>query len=304
MTNSSKDYYQILGLSKGASIDEVKKAYRKLAREHHPDVAKDKKVAEARFKEINEAYQILSSPEKKKMYDTYGHVGRGSGFDPFGSGGGSSGPFTWTYSSRSPSGGSFGNFDPFDVFEEFFGFRGFGGAARKGKNLYYTLDLSFKDAVKGLEKEINLNGKKLKIKIPSGVRRGTELRFEGEGEQGPSGRPSGDLFLTVNVATHPRFQRFGNDIYIVEEISVVQATVGDTLSVPVVDPRKSSGESTVKLKVPAGTQPGTDLRLKGKGMPNLRGRGKGDMYVRIKVVIPEKVTKKQKKILEEFEKET
>ena len=164
---NQKDYYQVLGVEKNASSDDIKKAYRHLAREHHPDMVRDgdKAAAEKRFKEINEAYQVLSDPQKRKMYDQYGHTGAGFGFEGGPSGFGSAGqwgPFTYTYTSngQEPSGGpfGFGDFDPFEVFENVFGFRGFGGSRgpKRGKNLYYEMAIDFSESVFGLEKEINI----------------------------------------------------------------------------------------------------------------------------------------------------
>jgi DnaJ-class molecular chaperone len=300
---NKKDYYDILGLSKTSSADDIKKTYRKLAREHHPDmVAKeDKAGAEKRFKEINEAYQVLSDPEKKKMYDQFGHAGFGPGGagnagGPFGAGG----PFTYTYSSQ---GGDFG-FDPFDIFEEAFGFRGFRGARRprKGKNLYYELHVAFVDAVKSVDKEINIESGKLTIKIPQGARNGTELRFAGKGMPGPDGIPPGDLFISLRVATPKQFQRVGDNLATAIEIDFIQAILGDTVEVPVVDPDSKDGVGKAKLKIPVGTQPGMQFRLQDKGMPRLRSHGRGDVVVQTFIKIPKRLNKKQKKLLEDYKK--
>lgn len=305
---NKKDYYDILGLSKGASDDDIKKAYRKLAREHHPDMVKDtdKDSAERRFKEINEAYQVLSDPDKKRMYDQFGHAGGGfngaggaNGFGGFGNAQGQWGPFSYSYST-----GGNPNIDPMDIFEEFFGFRGFGGQRRprKGKNLYYEMPITFADAVHGLEKEIRAESGKVKVNIPPGVRNGTELRFPGKGMPGPDGVPSGDMYITLRVPTPKEFQRGGDNLGLAKEIDFVQAALGDTIEVPVVDVDSKTGIGTAKLKIPAGTQPNTQFKIKGKGMPKLRGRGQGDVIVQIKVTIPKRMSRKQKKKLEEYKK--
>src|SRR3989338_185547 len=318
---TTKDYYEILGVSKNATDDQIKQAYRRLAREHHPDVVKDgdKSSAEARFKEINEAYQVLSDSQKRKMYDQFGQAGFGggqngqggfSGFGGFGSQQGQWGPFTYSYTtSGSPGSGAgaspFEDFDPFDVFEQFFGFRGFGGsgagrAPKRGKNLYYEMEISFGDAVRGIEKEIRVESGSLKIKIPAGVNNGTEIKYPGKGMAGPNNAPSGDLFLTIKVSTPKEFQRFGENLAISIEIDFIQAILGDTVEVPVVDSEQRFGVGKAELKIPAGTKPGSQIRMKGKGMPRIRDGGRGDVVVQILVGIPSKLNRKQRELLEEY----
>ncbi|NMB69618.1 J domain-containing protein [candidate division WWE3 bacterium] len=307
--NGNKDYYETLGVGKNASADDIKQAYRKLAREYHPDVAKngDKAASEKKFKEINEAYQILGDEQKRKTYDQYGSAafanggqGNPGGFQ------GQWGPFSYTYSNTGSQGFSgFGDVDPFDVFEDFFGFRGFGGnrTPRKGKNLYYELQISFSEAVKGLEREISIESGKLKIKIPSGVRDGTELRFEGKGMPGQSANiPHGDVFITVRVVPPKEFKVVGDDILVNIEVNFIQAILGETLTIHVVDSSTPTGIGTVQFKVPAGTQHATRFVLRGKGMPRLRGRGQGDAYVEISISIPTRLSKKQRDLLEEYRK--
>jgi DnaJ-class molecular chaperone len=180
--SSNKDYYQVLGVPKTASQDEIKQSYRKLAREHHHAMVqeKDKESAEKRFKEINEAYQVLSDPQKRKMYDQFGTTGTNPGAQGFsGFNTGQWGPFTYTYSGNGGN-GPFEDFDPFDVFESFFGTRGFGARIPLREDSYYEMTLSFSDAVFGLEKQITIDSGPLNIKIPAGVRDGTELRFDGK----------------------------------------------------------------------------------------------------------------------------
>lgn len=307
---NGKDYYQILGVGRNATQEEIKKAYRKLAREHHPDMvnSSDKTTAEKRFKEINEAYQILSDPQKKKMYDQFGSAafsgaqGPG-GFGGFSSSGGQWGPFTYTYKTTGNAQDfGFGDFDPFDVFEEFFGFRGFGRSRtpKKGKNLYYDLMIDFKDAVFGLEKNINIDSGKVRIKIPQGVRNGTEMRFAGKGMPGPSGLPPGDLFLTIRMNKPKDFDIFRDTVLVKKEIDFTQAILGDVIEIPAIDLKSKSGVGKTKLKIPSGTQHGTRFVVRNKGMPKLRGRGQGDVLVEVSIKIPKKLTRNQRKILEQY----
>jgi molecular chaperone DnaJ len=292
------DYYEVLGINKDATRDEIKKAYKRLAKKHHPDVDKSADANE-KFKEINEAYQVLSDEKKRAAYDQFGTdaFDQGRGFGGFGgqARSGQWGPFTYTYttSGQAPD-FDFADFsDPFSIFEQVFGSRGFGRQPRRGRNLYYTIQVDFMDAVNGLAQEVRLNGKKLKIKIPAGIRDGGQLKFAGEGEPGPQNMPPGDLYLTVRIQPHPTFTRIGDDIYILKEINFVQVALGDTIEVATVD-------KPVKLKIPAGTQSGTQFRLRGKGVLHLRGRGKGDQYVRVRVQVPQKLSREQKRLLEEF----
>jgi len=303
---NGKDYYKVLGIDKSASEEDVKKAYRKLAREHHPDVVseKDKEAAEKRFKEINEAYRVLSDAEKRKMYDTYGTADPNQGFGGFSGGqgrGGQWGPFTYTYTNGGNGGNQeYGDFDPFDIFESMFGFRGFGGqrAPRRGKSLYYQLNIEFKEAVFGVEKEIAVESGRVKIKIPAGARDGLELKFTGKGMPGPSGTPAGDLFITLKVPSPKGFKVAGDDLYLISEIDIVTAALGGVVDVPVVDLSSPDALGKAKLKIPAGTQYGARLLIRGRGMPRLHGHG--DVMVQVVVVVPKKLSKKQKDLLEEF----
>lgn len=291
---AKSDYYDILGVSKDASQEEIKKAYRKQAVEWHPDKHEEdnKEVAEKRFKEINEAYQVLSDPEKRGAYDQFGHQafgpgGAASGFrgqGPFGGqqqGGSRQGPFSYTYTT---SGGSpFAGFDfddPFEIFETFFGGASpFGGRAQRIPR--YSVTIDFMEAIEGVEKEVEVNGKKRKIKIPAGVNEGSRIRFD-------------DFILSINVRPHEIFERDGDDIFITVRIPFSKAALGGKVEVPTLD-----GE--IKVKVRSGTQSGTMMRLSGKGAPRIRGRGKGDQYIKFVVAVPEKPTKEQKKIIEEME---
>lgn len=305
---TKRNYYDILGVSKTASDDELKKAYRKMAMEHHPDMVKDgdKKAHEERFKEINEAYQVLSDPQKRKMYDAYGHAASGSqGFSGANAGGfgGQQGPFTYTYSSNMGDQNPFGDVDPFEVFQDFFGFRGFGGQRqpKRGKNLSYQLEIQFVDAVKGAQKNIKVETGEITIKIPQGARDGTELRFAGRGLPGPINTPAGDLFITLRAPTPREFQdRAGDDLGVLKEIDFVTATLGGLVEIPVVDERSPTGVAQTQLKIPNGTQHGTQFRVRGKGMPRLNGRGSGDVIVQVVIKIPQNISRQQKQALENY----
>jgi DnaJ-class molecular chaperone len=280
------DYYDILGVSKGASADEIKKAYRKQALEWHPDRHKDdKEAAEKRFKEINEAYQILSNPQKKTAYDNYGHDAfTPGGGNPFAGGfqGGQGGPFTYTYTSGGEN--PFGNMDfgdPFDIFESFFGGGNpFGQAGRRQQVPRYSITIDFMEAVKGVSKEVSIGGKKRKIKIPAGIYEGARISF-------------GDFTLSVNIKPHKLFERQDDDIYISVGIPFSLAVLGGEIKVPTV-------EGEIKIRIRPGTQGGTMMRLREQGVSRLNGRGKGDEYVRINVIIPEKLNHDQKSIVTEM----
>ena len=294
---SKSDYYDILGVSKDASDAEVKSAYRKQAVEWHPDKHKDnKEAAEKRFKEINEAYQILSDNDKRKAYDQFGHSAFSPGGQPGGGFGGAGGPFggaqqsgqrgPFTYTYTSTGGGSpFSGFDfgdPFDIFEQFFGG---GNPFRQARQQVprYGITIDFMEAIEGVEKEVHLGGGKRKIKIPAGVDDGSRIRFN-------------DFILSINVRPHDMFDRDGADIYVKLAIPFSLAALGGKIDVPTL------GES-VKIKVRKGTQSGTMVRLRGKGVPHLRGRGHGDQYVRLNIAVPEKLSREQKKLIKEMEKD-
>ena len=291
---AKSDYYDILGVSKNASADELKKAYRKQALEWHPDrhQGADKEAAEKRFKEINEAYQILSDTQKRSAYDQFGHTAFSPGGTPGGMGGfgggaqtGQWGPFTYTYTSSGGGGGSpFAGFDfgdPFDIFESFFGGSPFGG--RSASIPRYSIDIDFMDAIKGVEKEVSIGGKNRKFKIPAGVDEGSRIKFD-------------DFILSINIKPHDVFERDGADIYVRVAIPFSLATLGGEIRIPTVD-----GE--VKIRIRPGTQSGTMMRLRDKGAPILRGRGRGDEYVRLTVVVPEKLTREQRNVIENLQSE-
>lgn len=288
----AKDYYEVLGVSKDASADVLKKAYRKLALEYHPDRNRSKE-AEAKFKEINQAYEVLSDPQKRQTYDQFGasafEGGAGSygGQGPFGGFGGQQsgryGPFTYSYSTDGNGANfDFGGFsDPFDIFEQFFG--GGNPFSRQARRTVYSLAISFMDAVKGTEKEVTIENKKQKIKIPAGVDGGSRIRFE-------------NFDIVIDVIPDKRFHREGSDIVTEEHVTITKAILGTELTVETID-------GPVKIRIPEGTQPDTLIRLSGRGVPFLRRKGHGDHYVRVKIKVPEKVNKRQRELLEEFETE-
>ena len=362
MPEQKRDYYEVLGVSKGASDDEIKKAYRKLAKKYHPDVNPGDQAAEAKFKEVNEAYSILSDKEKRARYDQFGHAG----VDP-------------NYGAGGPGGGfgfDMGDIDLGDIFGSFFGggFGGFGGSSsarrngpQKGESLRANLTITFEEAAFGCEKEISLNrseecgachgsgcepgttaetcpdcrgtgvvrvqqrtggfafsstaacarcrgtgkiihspckacsgsgsvkkSKRVTVSIPAGIDDGQTLRVRGEGNTGLNGGPSGDLMVTVSVRSHPLFTRQGQDVYCEMPITFTQAACGAEVEVPTLDGK-------VRYTIGEGTQTGTTFRMRGKGIQNVNGRGRGDQYVRVNIEVPKNLSEKQKKLLREFE---
>jgi molecular chaperone DnaJ len=292
---AKRDYYEILGVPKTASDAEIKSAYRKMARQHHPDVDKTT-GAEERFKELSEAYQVLADPQKRQTYDQFGHQafqGGGSGgagagaygnpfgegFNPFGNGG-----FSYSWNSGGQQQGGPGFVDPFDLFEQIFG-GGFGSDFARGfrRRQTYQMDLSFDEAVHGVTKEVEVERvegnqnrpvrEKMTIKIPAGVDEGTRMRF-------------GDVDIIFRVRPSREFIREGADIFSEVELTVPQVVLGDIIEVKTV-------HGKVKLKVPPGTQPGSLIRIKDKGVLTLRGSA-GDHYVRAKVGIPKNPSKDEK----------
>jgi DnaJ-class molecular chaperone len=282
------DFYEVLGVSKNASANELKAAYRKQALKWHPDRNKSADANE-KFKEINHAYQVLSDPKKKEMYDQYGSEAfeRGGAGQP----GGQQGPFSYTYTDFGGQGSSpFEGFDvegfsdPFEIFEQFFGFRSpFSGSRRQARRELFEINLAFDEAVHGTEKDTVIKGRKRTIKIPAGVDNGNRIRFT-------------DFDLVVNVKPHSYFKRDGQDIYLEKDISYPLAILGGTIEVPTLN-------GSVKLKIRSGTKPGTTVRLRGEGIVYPNSRQHGDEYVILRINIPERISGKAKKLLEELEHE-
>ena len=315
---AKRDYYEVLGVQRTASPDELKKAFRKLAMQFHPDKNPGDKKAEERFKEINEAYEILSDEQKRRAYDQFGHLGAQGGFRPGGN------PFEGF--SRGGAGG-FGGFGGFgnqqqqgpenfqDIFGDIFSDLFSGGRARpggaggpragasrnRGADLRYTLNISFEEAAAGTEKTISFirqrGGKeesaKLAITVPAGVKAGQRLKLRNEGDAPASGSSPGDLYVIINIQDHSIFKRVENDVHLDLPISYVDATMGTTVEIPTLTGKAS-------LKVPAGTPSGQIFRLKNKGFASVDGPGNGDMLVRVVIDVPRDLTDEQRDLLKRF----
>ena len=295
---ANTDYYKALGVDKNSSPEEIKKAFRKLAVKYHPDRNPNDKTAEDKFKEINEAYAVLSDPKKKEEYDTFGSSGFHKqysqedifrGFD-----------FSNVYKDMGAGGGE-------DIFSRLFGGSfgrgggrgGFRGGPQRGGDLEMEVEIGFRDAAQGAEKQVAFrrNGQReeLKIKIPAGVDNGSKIRLTGKGGQGEGGGPDGDLFLSIRVLPDQVFSRDGGDLFVDRSIPFSSACLGTSLDVPTLEDEK-------RIKVPAGIQPGTKIRLKGCGIKPLGSNSKGDLYVKISVHVPETLNAEQKKLVEELAK--
>lgn len=294
----SKDYYKTLGVEKGASADEIKKAFRKLAHKYHPD---KKTGDEAKFKEVNEAFQVLGDESKRKQYDQFG--------SNFNQQGGFGGGMNWDDFMRQAQGGGFGGqnmhfnmngMDFGDIFGEMFGF-GNPNRPRKGADVQVDVEITLEEAISGLDKEIHFfvqgkNGReerKFTIAIPAGIDNGQSIRASGKGGPSPNDGPNGDVYVLIHVQPDNRFVRQGSDIFTEVHISYPQAVLGDTIEIDTIEGKKN-------MVIPSGTQSHQQIRLKGYGMPRLHGRGKGDQYVRVIVDVPKKANKKLKKTLEEL----
>jgi curved DNA-binding protein len=297
---SESDYYKVLGVSKSASDGEIKKAYRKLAMKYHPDHTKGDKKAEDKFKKISEAYAVLSDKEKRKQYDTFGSSG-----------------FHQRYSQED----IFSGFDFSNIFKEFgfggsgfstgrggrtrFSFGGgspFGSGARqqqaqlKGSDLVYELPLTLLEVATGTKKTVSFQhqgrSENITVKIPKGMVTGKKLRIAGKGESSSFGGPAGDLFIKAKVIDDPVYNVKGYDLHFTRDIKLSEALLGTSLSIPTLDSKELS------LKIPPGTRHKTQMRLSGHGLPQMNGKGKGDLYAHIHVIMPKKLTKEQKKLVE------
>lgn len=294
---SKRDYYEVLGIQKGASDDEIKKAFRKLAVKYHPDKNPGDKAAEEKFKEINEAYSVLSDKTKRQRYDQFGHAGVGGagGGNPFG-GGDPFGGGSYSYSGQSFN-FDFGGGGLDDILGAMFG-GGFGGfrGARRGRDLRTSITINFEDAIFGVTKEVTIDGKPLKLKIPAGIYDGQSIRLSGKGGEAPEkGGERGDLYVEVRVRAHKTLTREDDLILSEVTISMVDAVLGTEVDVETVDGK-------VTMKVPAGTQPGTNFKLSGHGAPRLGSNERGPHIVTVNVEIPRNLNKKQKELLQEFDK--
>ena len=289
---AKRDYYEVLGVSKNASDDEIKKAFRKLALKYHPDKNPGDKEAEAKFKEISEAHEVLSDKQKRARYDQFGHAGvnGAAGGNPFGGGN----PF---------EGGSFNfngqafNFDfgGGGLDDILGGIFGFGGTRRprRGRDYQTSLTLTFEEAVFGPTKTINLDGEKLPVKIPAGIDDGVSIRLRGKGGEAPEGGERGDLYIQIRVRPHKHLTREGAIILSEETISMVDAALGCEIEVETVDGK-------VTMKVPAGTDSGTPFKLSGHGVPFRKDGDRGPHIVTVLVETPKNLSRKQREILEEF----
>ncbi len=309
MPTAYKDYYKILGVDRNASEKEIKAAFRRLARKYHPDVNPGDKAAEEKFKEISEAHEVLSDKEKRKRYDQFGQY-----WEQMGQQGPQAGaPPGWesfvfdfgdfqgarTRGERIDLGGESGFSD---FFEMLFGGgrRGTGAATRrtqrapyKGRNVEAELEVSFDDAFHGAKKEFTIDGRRIELTVPKGVKDGQKLRLANQGEEGPAGR--GDLIITIRVRPHPTFERRDDDLYVEVPVDYLTAALGGEVCVPTPSGR-------VTMKVPPRTSSGTTFRLPGQGMPKLKEKKRGNLYARVRIQIPETLSDKEKELLGEIRK--
>lgn len=309
---AKKDFYQLLGVSRSATPEEIKKSYRKLAMQYHPDKNPNNKKAEDKFKEISEAYETLSDEQKRQNYDQYGHAGVDSNF---GGGFGAGGPFgNGSHARRGPGQGPRGSEGPEqfqDIFGDIFGdifsqthqrSRGPSGQRpqSRGSDLKYTLSISFEEAAVGCEKLINFSRQagsreeqtKLSVTVPAGVKDGQRLKLSGEGDR-PSNTPPGDLYVIIALQEHPLFRREEADVILDLPIIYTDAILGKNIEIPTLFGK-------AEIKIPAGTHSGQNFRLKSKGFPRLGATGSGDMLVRVLVDTPAKVNSRHKELLEEL----
>lgn len=315
MATTVKDYYKILGVSKNATKEEIKKAYRRLARKYHPDLNPDNKESEEKFKEVQEAHEVLSDEEKRKAYDMFGSAEFGPGGRTTWRRAGDTGGQAYEYSY---SANDFTGFE--DIFKDIFGFSGEARHGRsrgeafrdifstvtkerpsRGRDLEYQIEIDFDTAIRGGIRDLSISRQKrdtvetekLSVKIPAGVDNGSRIRVQGKGEGGD--KTKGDLYLRVNVKPHPIYKRKGDDIYLEVPVTIYEAALGKRIEVPTID-------GTAELTIPSGVQNGTKLRLKGKGVTNLKTKARGDQYVVIKIAMPDKIYENERNAFEEMEK--
>jgi curved DNA-binding protein len=296
-----KDYYKILGVDRKASAEDIKRKYRKLALELHPDKNPGDQGAEDRFKEVNEAYEVLGDPGKRAKYDQLG-----SSYRAWERTGGQPGGFDWSqWTSGFPGGGvrvEVGDLgDMMGGFSDFFNaiFGGMGAAQQgmrggRGRDIEHPITISLQEAYTGTSRTIQLNGKRLEVQIPPGARNGTKVRIKGKGSSG--GRQSGDLYLVVRVEKDARFERKGDELHTDASVDLITAVLGGEVRVP-------TPTGDVMLTIPAGSQPDQTFRLKGRGMPNLKHQSRhGDLFAHLKVEIPERLSKRERELYEELQK--
>ena len=286
---SKRDYYEVLGIQKGASDDEIKKAFRKLAIKYHPDKNPGDKTAEEKFKEVNEAYSVLSDKTKRQRYDQFGHAGVG------GAGGPAGNPFEGFNFNGQSFNFDFGGGGLDDILGAMFGFGGGGfRGARRGRDQRTSITIDFKEAIFGTTKNISVDGENIKLKIPAGIFDGQQIRLNGKGGEAPQqGGQRGDLYVEIRVRAHKTLTREGDLILSEVTISMVDAVLGTEVDVETVD-------GTVTMKVPAGTQPGTNFKLSGHGAPRMGGEERGPHIVTVQVEIPRNLSRKQKELIEQF----
>jgi curved DNA-binding protein len=293
-----KDYYAILGVSRDATDKEIKQAYRRLARKYHPDVNPGNKEAEEKFKEISEAYEVLSDKEKREKYDRFGQYWQQAG-RPGGTGGFTIedlGGFDFGFGTGGPGGFT-------DFFEMLFGPRGTTRTRGpvKGQDIEAQIEVSLQEAYTGTTKTFTISTvpgqppKRLEVKIPAGVRDGSRIRLAGEGAPSPTGGPNGDLYLIVKILPDPVWERKGDDLYRDITVPFTVAALGGEVEVPTM-------RGKVSMKIPPGTQSGQTFRLSGLGMPRLGDHGRGDMYARVKISVPKTLTPRQRELMQELAK--
>jgi curved DNA-binding protein len=278
----NKDYYKVLGVSRNASQKDIKQAYRKLARQYHPDIKPGDEVAQEKFKQINEAYEVLSDPEKRRKYDTLGS--------------------NWQRRGGFNSGLGRGTGDFSDIFESIFS--GFGGAnprtrpsqtgSQQGKNIESPVDVTLREAFTGSKRIVTVEGERLEVTIPLGVKTGSKIRMSGKGGRGSLGEARGDLYLVLNVLDDPNFKRDGNDLTVNVPVDLYTAVLGGEARVPTLD------EKELIVIVPPGTSSGIKIRLRGQGMPTLRGKSMGDLFARLEIEVPTKLSSKQRELFEQL----
>ena len=279
-----KDFYKILGVSKDVSDADLKKAYRKLAKDNHPDLHPGDAAAEARFKDISEAYDVLSDAEQRREYDAIRAMGGGARFQAGGQGAGFEDVFSNLFGGGGFQGGGFPGFG---------GFGGFG--PQRGQDLSTTASINFIDSVNGTTVKLNLRNESVSVKVPAGIQDGQKLKIKGKGQPSPNGGPAGDLVVTIKVKPHAVFTRDGDNIRVSVPVTYAEATLGATIEVPVL------GGDPVKLKVAAGTPNGRTLRVKGKGVQF--GSRQGDLLATVEVMVPGHLPAKARKLLEQFDAE-